>query len=89
MSIPVRNEMSSSGCQASARLLKRCRWYLPVSGLAPLMPPSRFRSSRNPIPHERAFWAMAAIADLPFAISAVPSPLYSLYQDMWASPTRS
>lgn len=43
----------------------------------------RLRPSRNPIPESRAFWAMAAIAVTFPAISAVPSPLYSLYQDMW------
>jgi len=31
----------------------------------------------------RAFWAMAAIAVTFPAISAVPSPLYALYQDRW------
>ncbi len=41
------------------------------------------RLSSNPIGPERAFWAMAAIAVTFPAISAVPSPLYSLYQDMW------
>ncbi len=42
-----------------------------------------FLTLQNPIPHGRAFWAMAAIAVTFPAISAVPSPLYSLYQDMW------
>lgn len=35
------------------------------------------------ITHSRAFWAMAAIAVTFPAISAVPTPLYSVYQDMW------
>lgn len=39
--------------------------------------------SSKPFAPERAFWAMAAIAVTFPAISAVPSPLYSLYQDMW------
>lgn len=39
--------------------------------------------SSRPIEPGRAFWAMAAIAVTFPAISAVPSPLYSLYQDMW------
>lgn len=39
--------------------------------------------SNNPITRERAFWAMAAIAVLFPGISAVPTPLYSLYQDLW------
>ena len=47
------------------------------------MSSSTLRLSRNPITHSRAFWAMAAIAVTFPAISAVPSPLYSLYQDLW------
>ncbi|MCB0863794.1 MAG: MFS transporter [Solirubrobacterales bacterium] len=42
-----------------------------------------FLLPRNTISHGRAFWAMAAIAVTFPAISAVPSPLYSLYQDLW------
>jgi len=42
-----------------------------------------FPSPRNPLAHGRAFWAMAAIAVTFPAISAVPSPLYALYQDRW------
>ncbi|MBN8867776.1 MAG: MFS transporter [Solirubrobacterales bacterium] len=41
------------------------------------------RPSRSQITHSRAFWAMAAIAVTFPAISAVPSPLYALYQDRW------
>ncbi|MDX6678880.1 MAG: hypothetical protein QOE31_2932, partial [Solirubrobacteraceae bacterium] len=33
--------------------------------------------------HARAFWAMAAIAVTFPAASAVPSPLYSVYQERW------
>ncbi len=47
------------------------------------MPVPSLPKSRNQIPHGRAFWAMAAIAVTFPAISAVPSPLYTLYQDMW------
>lgn len=39
--------------------------------------------SRNPTSSGRAFWAMASIAVLFPGISAVPSPLYALYQDRW------
>lgn len=47
------------------------------------MASTSLRLPKNPLPHNRAFWAMAAIAVTFPAISAVPSPLYSLYQDMW------
>ena len=38
---------------------------------------------RFSISHGRAFWAMAAIAVTFPAASAVPSPLYSVYQEEW------
>ena len=43
----------------------------------------RLPPAARPTTHSRAFWAMASIAVLFPGISAVPSPLYSLYQDMW------
>lgn len=57
---------------------------VPVPLVPPFsMPSPTLRTPRKPISHGRAFWAMAAIAVTFPAISAVPSPLYSLYQDMW------
>lgn len=38
---------------------------------------------RSSLTHNRAFWAMAAIAVTFPAASAVPSPLYALYQAQW------
>lgn len=42
-----------------------------------------FPSSRNPISRDHAFWATAGILLVITAISAVPSPLYALYQEEW------
>src|SRR5215218_4126803 len=38
---------------------------------------------RRRLSHARAFWAMAAIAVTFPAASAVPSPLYTVYQERW------
>lgn len=39
--------------------------------------------TRRRLSHDRAFWAMAAIAVTFPAASAVPSPLYAVYQERW------
>jgi MFS family permease len=45
--------------------------------------PAARRATSGRLPHGRAFWAMAAIAVTFPAASAVPSPLYAVYQERW------
>lgn len=62
-----------------------------LPGRRPLLPSKRPMPASLPltsnrrfsISHGRAFWAMAAIAVTFPAASAVPSPLYSVYQEEW------